>query len=191
MSSAEVEAKLDRVRGWLTGTGYGGALFTSQPGVAWVTGGLQDRVVRNEEPALVWALVTETAAFLITTNIEQPRLAAEADLGGFELHAVPWYSSGGLAEVAEGLADGHKLTEAPAALRMPLTGYEQERLAALGADCAQGAGRPDRLCPGQQHRRLAGHRDWPPGHLAHLTSPERFRVHDCSRVARKIGRTAR
>ena len=71
-----------------------------------MVGGLEDRVVRNEEPALVWALVTETAAFLITTNIEQPRLAAEEDLAGFELHAVPWYSSGGLREVAESLADG-------------------------------------------------------------------------------------
>ena len=29
MSSAEVAAKLDRVQGWLTGSGYGAALFTS------------------------------------------------------------------------------------------------------------------------------------------------------------------
>jgi len=137
MSSVEVAAKLDRVREWLTGSGYGAALFTTQPGVAWVTGGLEDRVVRNEEPALVWALVTETAAFLITTNIEQPRLAAEENLASFELHAVPWYSSGGLAEVAESLADGQKLAEAPASLRMPLVAAEAERLAALGADCAR------------------------------------------------------
>jgi Xaa-Pro aminopeptidase len=135
-AGGEVAAKLDRVRGWLAGSGYGAALFTTQPGVAWVTGGLEDRVVRNEEPALVWALVTETAAFLITTNIEQPRLAAEENLAAFELHAVPWYSAGGLAEVAESLADGRKLTEAPASLRMPLVAAEAERLAALGADCA-------------------------------------------------------
>jgi Xaa-Pro aminopeptidase len=137
MSSAEVAAKLDRVRQWLASDGYGAALFTTQPGVAWVTGGLEDRVVRNEEPALVWALVTETAAFLITTNIEQPRLAAEEDLACFELHAVPWYSSGGLAEVAESLADGQKLAEPPASLRMPLLAAEAERLCLLGADCAQ------------------------------------------------------
>jgi hypothetical protein len=56
-AGGEVAAKLDRVRGWLAGSGYGAALFTTQPGVAWVTGGLEDRVVRNEEPALVWALV--------------------------------------------------------------------------------------------------------------------------------------
>jgi len=43
----------------------------------------------------------------------------------------------GLAEVAQSLADGHKLTEAPASLRMPLVAAETERLAALGADCAQ------------------------------------------------------
>jgi Xaa-Pro aminopeptidase len=137
MSPAEVAEKLDRVREWLAGSGYGAALFTTQPGVAWVTGGLEDRVVRNEEPALVWALVTEAAAFLIATNIEQPRLAAEADLAGFELHAVPWYSSGGLAEVAESLADGQKLAEAPASLRMPLVRPEAERLTVLGADTAQ------------------------------------------------------
>jgi len=135
--AAEVAAKLDRVRSWLADGGHGAALFTTQPGVAWVTGGLEDRVVRNEEPALVWALVTETAAFLITTNIEQPRLVAEEDLAGFELHAVPWYSSGGLAEVAESLTDDRKLAEAPASLRMPLVAGETERLAALGADCAQ------------------------------------------------------
>jgi Xaa-Pro aminopeptidase len=135
--SVEVAAKLDRVRGWLAGSGQGAALFTTQPSVAWVTGGLEDRVVRNEEPALVWALVSETAAFLITTNIEQPRLVAEEDLGPFELHAVPWYSSGGLAEVAESLADGQKVAEAPASLRMPLVPAETERLMVLGAETAQ------------------------------------------------------
>jgi hypothetical protein len=78
--SEEVAAKLHSVRDWLAGSGHEAALFSTQPGVAWVTGGLEDRVVRTEEPALVWALVTETAAFLITTDIEQPRLAARGVL---------------------------------------------------------------------------------------------------------------
>jgi hypothetical protein len=34
MSEIEVAAKLDRVRGWLASSGYGAALFTSQPGAA-------------------------------------------------------------------------------------------------------------------------------------------------------------
>ena len=86
---AEVTAKLAGVRGWLDGSDYDAALFSSQPGVAWVTAGLEDRVVRNEEPALVWALVTAAVAWLITTNIEQPRLLAEEDVAGFSVHAVP------------------------------------------------------------------------------------------------------
>ncbi len=135
--AGEVAEKLARVRGWLDDSGYGAALFTSQPGVAWVTGGLEDRVVRNEEPALVWALVTGAGAVLITTNIERPRLAAEEDCTEFELHAVPWYSPGGLRAAAEDLADGLKVAEAPAALRMPLVAGETERLVALGADCAK------------------------------------------------------
>ena len=135
--AGEVAEKLARVRGWLDDVGYGAALFTSQPAVAWVTAGLEDRVVRNEEPALVWALVTGAGAFLITTTIERPRLAAEEDCAEFELHAVPWYSPGGLAEAADHLADGLTMAEAPAALRMPLVAAEQERLAALGADCAR------------------------------------------------------
>jgi Xaa-Pro aminopeptidase len=135
--AAEVAEKLARVRGWLDEAGYGAALFTSQPSVAWVTAGLEDRVCRNEEPALVWALVTGTGAFLITTNIELPRLAAEEDCTEFELHAVPWYTPGGLAEAADHLAGGLKVAEAPAALRMPLTAGEQDRLAALGADTAR------------------------------------------------------
>jgi hypothetical protein len=32
MSAAEVAAKLDRVRAWQAVSGYGAALFTSQPG---------------------------------------------------------------------------------------------------------------------------------------------------------------
>jgi Xaa-Pro aminopeptidase len=94
-------------------------------------------VCRNEEPALVWALVTRTGAFLITTNIELPRLAAEEDCTAFEPHAVPWYNPGGLAQAADHLAGGLKLAEAPAALRMPLTAGERDRLGALGADCAR------------------------------------------------------
>jgi hypothetical protein len=132
----EIAAKLARVRGWLDEAGYDAAIFDTQPGVAWVTAGLEDRVVRNEEPALVWALVTPSGAHLITTNIEAPRIVAEEGIDGFKLTAVPWYHPGGLAEVAERLAGGGKVTAAPAALRMPLCRQETERLVLLGSDTA-------------------------------------------------------
>jgi Xaa-Pro dipeptidase len=150
--TSEIAAKLVRVRALLAASGYHAALFTSQPGVAWVTAGLEDRVVRNEEPGLVWALVTAASAHLITSNVERPRLAAEERTGelGFELHAVPWYRPEGLAETAAQLAGGHggarivsdgagpgtALPAALAELRLPLTPEEADRLEALGADCA-------------------------------------------------------
>jgi antitoxin VapB len=131
--------KLERVRAWLDQTGYDGALFRTQPEVAWVTDGLTDPVVRNEEPALVWALVTHTDAVLITTTIEEPRLRAEENLAGFELTATPWYSPSGLAGVVEERAGQLRLAADPdelAALRMPLTPFESERLSVLGRDTA-------------------------------------------------------
>jgi len=133
------DAKLARVRTWLDGHEYDGALFSTQPGVAWVTDGLTDPVVRNEEPALAWALVTKTDAFLICSNIEEPRLRAEEDTSGFELRVTPWYSPGGLAAVVTELTAGLRLVTDPdslAGLRMPLTPGEAERLAVLGHDCA-------------------------------------------------------
>src|SRR5712692_7581410 len=135
--AGEVAAKLARIRGWLDDSGHDAALFSTQPGVAWVTAGLEDRVVRNEEPALVWALVTSSQAWLITTNIEQPRILAEEDVAGFLVRAIPWHSRGGLAGAVDDLADGRKAGEAPASLRMPLTTEEAERMAVLGADTAR------------------------------------------------------
>jgi antitoxin VapB len=131
--------KILQVRAWLDETGYDGALFRTQPEVAWVTDGLTDPVVRNEEPGLVWALVTHAEAALITTNIEEPRLRAEESTAGFELHAVPWHSPGGLAQAVTGRAGGLRLASDPdelAVLRMPLTTLEAERHTILGLDTA-------------------------------------------------------
>jgi Xaa-Pro dipeptidase len=104
--AAEIATKLRRVRDLLDARGWHAALFASQPGVAWITAGLEDKIVRNEEPGLVWALITATDAHLITTNIEQPRLTAEEGAGdlGFAVHAVPWYEPAGLAAIAADLA---------------------------------------------------------------------------------------
>lgn len=132
-------AKLDRVRDWLGRNGYDGALFRTQPEVAWVTDGLTDPVVRNEEPGLVWALVTATEAVLFTTNIEEPRLRAEENLAGFALCTIPWYSPEGLAGAVRDRTGARRLAADPselAALRMPLTRHESERMLLLGHDTA-------------------------------------------------------
>jgi Xaa-Pro aminopeptidase len=83
------------------------------------------------------AEVTAAVAWLITTNIEQPRLLAEEDVAGSSVHAVPWHSPRGLAGAVDDLAGGLKVGEAPASLRMPLLNEEAERMAFLGADTAR------------------------------------------------------
>jgi Xaa-Pro aminopeptidase len=146
----ELSTKLHRVRTWLDGSGYGAALFTGQAGVAWVTAGLEDRVSRNEEPGLVWALVDASGLHLITTNVEGKRLSAEEELAwlGVDLQVTPWDRPGGLDGVASDLtgrarlaSDGHgpgtPVPDALAALRLPLTPQEADRLAALGPECAE------------------------------------------------------
>ena len=146
----ELSIKLDRVRTWLDGSEYDAALFTGQPGVAWVTAGLEDRVCRNEEPGVVWALVDATGVHLITTNVEGTRLSAEEDLAGLrlDLQATPWDRPGGLDAVARELSGGGRLAndghgpgvpepEALAGLRLPLTPQEADRLASLGPECAE------------------------------------------------------
>lgn len=140
IDSARIDsARIDTVRAWLGDQGYDGALFRTQPEVAWVTGGLTDPVVRNEEPGLVWALVTRTDAVLFSTSIEEPRLRAEEDLAGFELCAIPWYAPDGLAGAVRRRAGTRRLAADPdelAALRLPLTRYEAERMLLLGRDTA-------------------------------------------------------
>ena len=70
-----------------------------------MTAGLEDRVSRNEEPGLVWALVDASGLHLITTNVEGKRLSAEEDLAGlgFDLQVTPWDRPGGLDAVASDL----------------------------------------------------------------------------------------
>ena len=148
--AAEVAAKLDRVRAWLRDSAHQAALFTTQAGVAWVTAGLEDRVSRNEEPALVWALVTEHEAHLITNNVEEPRLLAEEQVAtlGFQVRVQPWHRPGGLGAAVDDLTSGMRLANdghgpgvvAPdelAALRLPLMPAEGERLTRLGEECAE------------------------------------------------------
>ncbi|MGA3354885.1 MAG: hypothetical protein ABSD85_17135 [Acidimicrobiales bacterium] len=147
--AAEIATKLDRVNCWLLEAGYEAALFASQPGVAWATAGLEDRIARNEEPGQVWVLVDEAGGHLLTTNVEEPRLTSELDVEslGFKLHVSQWYRPGGLADLAaeltadrrlanDGYGPGRVVSDRLAALRMPLVPQEHNRLAVLGSDCA-------------------------------------------------------
>jgi Xaa-Pro dipeptidase len=147
----EIRAKLARVRELLACGEYSGALFTTQGSVAWVTAGIEDRVLRGENPSLVWALVTPESACLITSNVEAPRLWDEeqvAELPEFSLQTFEWHAPQRAAQIISSCCDPARIvndgwgpgTPAPdrlQQLRMDLTPGEQERLSHLGKDCCE------------------------------------------------------
>lgn len=146
---AEVAEKIDRVRGLLAAQGLSGALFTRQATVGWITAGLEDVIIRNGDPGFVWALVVPDGAYLVTQNIEGPRVVDEehpAELG-FEVVQVPWQEEPYDSRVTElcdpaglvndGFGPGRPLGGDLQRLRMALTEGERARYDALGRDaCA-------------------------------------------------------
>src|SRR2546421_538719 len=104
--SDEVGAKLALLRGLLELRGADSAVLSGADSVAWLTGGLTNRIESGNPASPLWLVVTGDAAAAVTTNVECPRLEAEAGLAalGFELHEAPWYEPDGLARVAGELA---------------------------------------------------------------------------------------
>jgi Xaa-Pro dipeptidase len=129
-------------------------VLTAPAGVAWACGGVAPPVDRTAGTDLVWAVFTERGAWLITTNVEAPRILAEYDpaVHGFAgLAEVPWYRSDGFAVAAAELAGlpaaslasdgcpafGSDTSEDLIALRLALSDAERDDLADLGADAAR------------------------------------------------------
>ncbi len=147
----EVGTKLARVRHMLAERGYGGALLTSQANVSWITAGLQDPVIRGEDPGLVWVLVTPDACSVISPNVESERLVAEEgvkDLGEVELRTYEWWRPAAVDAAVQTLVDpttllndgwgpGDPHPEWLQVLRFVLTPSEARRLKALGGDCCE------------------------------------------------------
>ena len=143
--SREVERKLAAVRGLLGSRELPAVALRCTDAVAWVTGGLTNRIEPGNPASAAWVVVTPKAAHVATTNVELPRLMAEGGLDGFELHGVDWYEPGGLARVAEELAGapaarigglGIDVDDELVELRLSLDPAEQARLAALSVDAA-------------------------------------------------------
>jgi Xaa-Pro aminopeptidase len=142
LRSKEVAEKLARIRRLLRDEGLEGALFTTQESVAWVTAGAENRVVRGSNPGLVWALVTEGGASILTQNVEGPRLVTEEHLEalGFDVQMHEWWEEPGtlLPSPTTLLVDwdvpGVQRRDLVRALRIPLTETEQDRVRMLARD---------------------------------------------------------
>jgi len=137
--SGEVEAKLALLRRLLELRGLDSAVLRGADSVAWLTGGLTNRIEPGNPASPLWLVVTADSVAAVTTNVERPRVEAEAELAelGFELHEAPWYEPDGLARVATELGGRFEdLGDDLVALRLELLPAEQERLSALARDGA-------------------------------------------------------
>jgi Xaa-Pro dipeptidase len=142
-SGREVARKVAAVRGLLARAELPAVVLRGTDGVAWVTGGLTNRIESGSPASAAWVVVTPDELHVVTTNVELPRLRAEAALDGFDLHGADWWAPEGFSQLAEQLAGapearigglGVDVEEDLTALRLPLDADEQERLAALAAD---------------------------------------------------------
>jgi Xaa-Pro dipeptidase len=142
-------AKLSRVRAWLRESAATAVVFTTAGPVAWLTGGLTNRIERGHPASPLWVVVREADETAITTEVEAPRLVSEGDLQ-MPLVSVPWYDGAAFAAAASRVAnapaselasDGDAAfaidaSDELALLRLPLLPDEQRRMRELGRDAA-------------------------------------------------------
>ena len=130
----EVREKERRVREFLRAKGLRALLLKRQANFSWLTAGGLNLVGITTEVGAASLLVTETGKYVITNNIEAPRMAAEENLEaqGYEIRSYPWYEEREADLVAEIVGAGAlgcdvpfpravALTEEIARLRYSLT----------------------------------------------------------------------
>jgi antitoxin VapB len=139
----EVDRKLGAARALIARRDIAALALRGTDGVAWITGGLTNRIEPGNPASVAWVVVTPDAAHLITTRVELPRLRAEGALGAYTLHGVDWFEDGAYASLAEELAGapaerigglGADVADDLIELRLVLDDEEQARLSALAAD---------------------------------------------------------
>jgi Xaa-Pro dipeptidase len=141
----EIEVKLARVRKFLSQQGLDGLLLSSTANFAWLTAGGDDHVDGSNKQGVASLFVSPQKVYLITNNIEAPRMENEEvkDLG-FEFAVSDWFDNEGEPGIIARLT--HDLTVASdtfrpgmkwessaiSELRYELTPSEIERYRVLG-----------------------------------------------------------
>ena len=143
----ELQTKLDQVRALLDAHQVDALWLRLASSFAWATGGKSSYINTASSTGAASLLITRDRRYVVTTNIEQPRLAQEEGLlaAGWEFAAPEWHASAGsLTELAGGprlAADGCApgaldVSGAMARLRATLQPVEVERFRQLGRLCA-------------------------------------------------------
>src|SRR4030065_1030021 len=144
---SEYTRKLEIIRTWMTDHKIGGLYLQSVGSFAWATCGASSYINTASTNGLASLLITQDRQYLITTNIEAPRLELEQGLAsqGWESVLSPWHDSHDtVADLSHGLklpSGGYypgasDLSAELARLRANLTPEEGSRFRDLGKYCA-------------------------------------------------------
>jgi len=145
---SEYTRKLEIIRTWMTVHNVGGLYLQSVGSFAWATCGAASYINTASTNGLASLLVTQDHQYLITTNIEAPRLEVEEQLAARDWESVvsAWYEiNDAVADLSRGLklaSDGFypgasDLSAELARLRAKLTPEEGSRFRDLGKLCAR------------------------------------------------------
>jgi len=141
----EIKEKERRVREFLRLKGLKALLLKSQANFSWMTCGGLNLVGINTEVGATSLLITEDSKYLISNNIEAPRMIDEEGMEkqGFILKTFPWYEDQEVSMVRELVGESSfgsdvsfqnamVVADDVATLRYSLTPEEQERYRWLG-----------------------------------------------------------
>ncbi|CAA9449784.1 MAG: hypothetical protein AVDCRST_MAG02-799 [uncultured Rubrobacteraceae bacterium] len=136
------EARRDELRSLMQRRGLGALLLRRPANFAWYTGGADNRVDHDDPLGVAGILLTDGAEYVLTDNIEAPRMRGE-QTPGLEIAEHPWHTGPRalLGELAGGPvgADhpsdlGPDVSEEILPLRHVLDDEAVERYRRLGAD---------------------------------------------------------
>lgn len=168
---SEMEVKLERIRALLAERSVDALLLQRADNFAWATCGAASYINQATTNGAASLLVTPSGRYIITDNIEAPRLEEEEQLSaqGWELRTAPWYEASPLVEnltaglklAADGFYAGALDVSADLIpLRAALTEEEAKRFRQLGAACGQAMDRAVHLVQrGMTEHEIAGRLD--------------------------------
>ena len=115
----EIQEKERRVREFLKARDLQALLLKRQANFSWMTGGGLNVVGTATELGNASLLITEKEKFVITNNIEAPRMVGEERLEekGYQVRSFPWYEDRELSLVREIVGRG------TCRLRLALPGF--------------------------------------------------------------------
>jgi Xaa-Pro aminopeptidase len=164
---SEVQTKLERIRSLLDAYQMDALWLRLASSFAWATGGKSSYINTASSNGLASLLITRDRRYVITNNIEKPRIGGEEGLEaeGWEFLAPEWYTGENpLAALVEGkkvAVDGSApgmvdVSEPVARLRANLLPAEVERFRLLGRICGDAMNDAIRAVrPGMSERELA------------------------------------